>query len=76
MNMAMAWTIKSDMSREIESVTENHLGKREAESKQVGIKKGIMSAEEKEKGEDMKLRSKAQVQKHHCSQESTLRQKA
>ena len=29
MNMAMALTIKSDMSREIESVTENHLGKRE-----------------------------------------------
>ena len=37
--MAMALTIKSDMSREIESVTENHLGKREAESKQVSRNK-------------------------------------
>ncbi len=34
MDMAMAMTINSDMNREIESVTENHLGKKEAESKQ------------------------------------------
>ena len=40
MNMAMALTIKSDMNREIKSVTENHLGKGEAESKQVSRNKG------------------------------------
>ena len=47
MDMAMATTIKSDMKREMETVPEIELGKREAESKQVGIKKDIMRAEEK-----------------------------
>ena len=49
MDMAMATTIKSDMKREreMETVPEIELGKREAKSKQVGIKKDIMRAEEK-----------------------------
>ena len=47
MDMAMATTVKSDMKREMETVPEIELGKREAESKQVGIKKDIMRAEEK-----------------------------
>ena len=39
MDMAMATTIKSDMKREMETVPEMELGKREAESKQVSRNK-------------------------------------